>query len=381
METSLDPRVRGDDKNSVAIRIDKVSKSFEHQVKGQVYAAREVSLEVKSGEFVTLLGPSGCGKTTTLRMIAGFGLPDSGRIWIGGQDVTTLPANQRNIGFVFQNYALFPHLSIFENVAYGLHVRNQSTGEITQAVSEVLSLVGLTGYERQFPAQLSGGEQQRVALARAIVIRPRVLLFDEPLSNLDARLRIQMRQEIRDLQKRLSITTVYVTHDQEEAMAVSDRIAVMNKGSIVQLGSAEDLYYRPESEFVARFVGKVNLVPGSIAALDGQRAQIDVLGHRIVARRTPAGLRNGDPVNVVLRPETIGLNAHGGDSGASGPPAATITARTFLGEKIEYLVECAGETLQIARHSTGPSSSPLIVGQQVRLQLPADDVALLAVSR
>ena len=194
--------------DAVAIKLDRISKSFEHQVKGQVYAAKNVSLDVEPGEFVTLLGPSGCGKTTTLRMIAGFGIPDSGRILIGGDDVTHTAVNARNIGFVFQNYALFPHLSIFENVAYGLRVRGQSEDTIRHAVDEVLQMVGLGGYEQQFSSQLSGGEQQRVALARAIVIRPRVLLFDEPLSNLDARLRVQMRDEIRALQKRLSITTV-----------------------------------------------------------------------------------------------------------------------------------------------------------------------------
>ena len=373
---------------SVAIRIDKVSKSFEHQVKGQVYAARDVSLDVEPGEFVTLLGPSGCGKTTTLRMIAGFGLPDSGRISIGGQDVTVLPANQRNIGFVFQNYALFPHLSIFENVAYGLRVRGQAGAEITRAVGEVLELVGLGGYEQQFSAQLSGGEQQRVALARAIVIRPRVLLFDEPLSNLDARLRVQMRQEIRDLQKRLSITTVYVTHDQEEAMAVSDRIAVMNQGSIVQLGGAEDLYYRPASEFVARFVGKVNLVPGRVLSIDGSGARIEMLGRRFAAHELPAALRNGDAVTVVLRPEAIDLQAAAVDKAVdntvegllreeSGAPPATIVSRTFLGEKIEYLVECAGQTLQVARHSAGPHSESLAPGQRVTLRLQSDGVAVL----
>jgi len=361
---------------SVAIRIDNVSKVFDHQVKGQVYAARDVSLDVGPGEFVTLLGPSGCGKTTTLRMVAGFGLPDMGRIFIGGQDVTTLPANQRNIGFVFQNYALFPHLSIHENVAYGLRVRKLPDDEIARSVADVLSLVGLTGYERQFPAQLSGGEQQRVALARAIVIRPRVLLFDEPLSNLDARLRIQMRHEIRELQQRLSITTLYVTHDQEEAMAVSDRIAVMNKGSIVQVGSAEDLYYRPASEFVARFIGKVNLVPGHVANIGKAGVDVDVLGQRIPLRAAPAGVKAGDPVNVVLRPEAIGIEASTRQE-EPGFHAATVTSRTFLGEKVEYLVECAGETLQIASHSGGARAS-LIVGQRVRLQLP-EDAALLPV--
>ena len=247
---------------TIGVHAEGVSKRYVHRVKGEVYAAREVTLDVKPGEFLTLLGPSGCGKTTTLRMIAGFEAPDAGRIRFGGEDVTDLPANQRNIGFVFQNYALFPHLSVFDNVAYGLEVRGHDRTAVANDVREVLALVGLAGYDPQFPGQLSGGEQQRVALARAIVIKPRVLLFDEPLSNLDARLRVLMRHEIRDLQRRLGITTIYVTHDQEEAMAVSDRIAVMNQGSVVQEGSAEDLYHRPASEFVARFVGRVNLVPG-----------------------------------------------------------------------------------------------------------------------
>ena len=325
---------------AAGIRIEQVSKRFSHKVKGEIYAARDVSLDVAPGEFVTLLGPSGCGKTTTLRMIAGFETPDAGRIAIGGEDITGLPVNQRNIGFVFQNYALFPHLSVFENVAYGLQVRMHPQAGIEREVADVLALVGLAGYERQFPNQLSGGEQQRVALARAIVIKPRVLLFDEPLSNLDARLRVQMRGEIRDLQKRLAITTVYVTHDQEEAMAVSDRIAVMNRGSIVQLGSAEDLYLRPADEFVAQFIGRVNLVPGRAAG------------------------------RLVVRPEMIKLSQ---DPGAGLP--GTILSRTYLGEKTEYLVSCDGQTLQVACHGTGPEAN-LAAGTQVSVLLP-DNAAVL----
>src|SRR6266576_2292528 len=269
---------------AIAVQVDGVSKRFSHRVKGEVYAARDVRLAVAAGEFVTLLGPSGCGKTSTLRMIAGFEQPDEGRIRFGGDDVTRLPANQRNIGFVFQNYALFPHLSVFENVAYGLQVRGQPPSDVAKSVGDVLALVGLAGYEHQFPAQLSGGEQQRVALARAIVIRPRVLLFDEPLSNLDAKLRVQMRTEIRDLQRRLAITTIYVTHDQEEAMAVSDRIAVMNQGRVVQEGSAEDLYHRPTSEFVATFVGRVNLVTGKVVDREGDVVSVAALGTTLTAR-------------------------------------------------------------------------------------------------
>ncbi len=267
--------------SAVGIRIEHVSKQFSHRMKGLVYAVKEVSLTVQPGELLTLLGPSGCGKTTTLRMVAGFERPDTGRIVIGDQDVTDLMANQRNIGFVFQNYALFPHLTVFENVAYGLRVKGMAEAEIVRAAHEVLGLVGLSGYDRQFPNQLSGGEQQRVALARAIVIRPRVLLFDEPLSNLDAKLRVHMRREIQQLQKQLSITAVYVTHDQEEAMAISDRIVVMSQGAIAQEGTAESLYRHPASEFVAQFIGRTNLLTGRVQGADGRHVTIEVGGTRL----------------------------------------------------------------------------------------------------
>src|SRR6266496_775751 len=296
------------DAQTSGVHVDGVSKRFTHRVKGEIYAARDVRIDVAPGEFLTLLGPSGCGKTTTLRMIAGFEKPDAGRIRFGGQDVTDLPANQRNIGFVFQNYALFPHLSIFENVAYGLRVRGLAGDTITQRVMDVLALVGLAGYEQQFSGQLSGGEQQRVALARAIVIRPRVLLFDEPLSNLDAKLRVQMRQEIRDLQRRLAITTVYVTHDQEEAMAVSDRIAVMNEGSVVQEGTAEDLYHRPVSQFVAQFVGRVNLVPARVVAVHDDAVTVAALGAVVQTRLPALPVNAGDAVSLLLRPEAIQID-------------------------------------------------------------------------
>jgi iron(III) transport system ATP-binding protein len=359
---------------AAGIRLEQVSKRFSHRVKGEVYAAREVNLEVAPGEFVTLLGPSGCGKTTTLRMIAGFETPDAGSITIGGEDVTGMAVNRRNIGFVFQNYALFPHLSVFENVAYGLQVRERPRAALEREVGDVLSLVGLGGYERQFPNQLSGGEQQRVALARAIVIRPRVLLFDEPLSNLDARLRVQMRREIRELQKRLAITTVYVTHDQEEAMAVSDRIAVMNRGSIVQQGSAEDLYRRPADEFVAQFIGRVNLVAGRVVAASNGTLEIEALGGRLRALAPQAGLRAGAAVKLVLRPEMIKLEPAAG-AGVAGA-VATILSRTYLGEKTEYLVACGGETLQVACHGAGPEAK-LAEGAQVSVLLPEADVTLL----
>ena len=356
--------------SATGIRIDRVSKQFSHRVKGLVYAVREVSLSVQPGEFLTLLGPSGCGKTTTLRMVAGFERPDSGRVFIGEQDVTDLMANQRNIGFVFQNYALFPHLTVFENVAYGLRVQGIAENEIGLAVRDVLQMVGLSGYERQFPNQLSGGEQQRVALARAIVIRPRVLLFDEPLSNLDARLRVHMRREIQQLQKQLSITAVYVTHDQEEAMAISDRIVVMNQGAIIQEGTAEDLYRHPASEFVAQFIGRTNLLRGTVRTAGPAGIAVEVAGQTIqIAGESPYAAP-GRTVRLVLRPE--GLLVRSADSSSGFP--GMIVSRTFLGEKVEYHVRMGTELVQATSYNPGTVFAP---GQSVMLQLPTEGVAIL----
>ncbi len=356
--------------SAVGIRIERVSKQFAHRVKGEVYAVRDVSLTVQPGEFLTLLGPSGCGKTTTLRMIAGFERPDSGRVFIGEQDVTDLLANQRNIGFVFQNYALFPHLPVFENVAYGLRVKRMPEAEIARAVRDVLQMVGLGGYDRQFPHQLSGGEQQRVALARAIVIRPRVLLFDEPLSNLDAKLRVHMRREIQQLQKQLSITAVYVTHDQEEAMAISDRIVVMNQGVLMQEGTAEDLYRHPASEFVARFIGRTNLLTGRVLDVGPAGVELDVAGQRL--RLSEQGLPpvRGQVVRLVIRPEGIALRAPGQEGGLAG----TIILRTFLGEKVEYQVRVAEDVLQATSYNPQTVFAP---GQSVLVQLPTGGVSIL----
>jgi iron(III) transport system ATP-binding protein len=358
--------------SAVGIQIDRISKRFAHRVKGEVYAVRDVSLTVQPAEFLTLLGPSGCGKTTTLRMIAGFEQPNSGRIFIGEQDVTGLMANQRNIGFVFQNYALFPHLSVFENVAYGLRVQRKSEGDIARVVGDVLALVGLQGYERQFPNQLSGGEQQRVALARAIVIRPRVLLFDEPLSNLDAKLRVHMRGELRELQKRLDITAVYVTHDQEEAMAISDRIAVMHQGAIVQEGTAEDLYRRPASEFVAQFIGRTNLLSGRILSAGPSGVELEVAGQRIRVSEEAARVTAGQTVRLVVRPEVIELRSADSGSGIPG----TIVSRTFLGEKAEYQVRVGTDLLQVTSYNP-VQRGVFSAGQQVMLHFPPEGIQLL----
>ena len=345
----------------VGITLDLISKRFDHTVKGEVYAVRDVSLVVAEGELLTLLGPSGCGKSTTLRMIAGFEEPDDGTIRIGGRDVTHVMPNKRGIGFVFQNYALFPHLSVFDNVAYGLQVQGRDTASIAKAVGDVLELVGLSKYERQQPHQLSGGEQQRVALARAVVFEPQVLLFDEPLSNLDAKLRLDMREQIRTLQKKVGITAVYVTHDQEEAMAISDRIAVMDRGSVIQQGSAQDLYYRPTTEFVARFIGRANILSARVVSAN----EVSIEG---TTADLPTGRAGGETVRLVIRPEMIELLPE--------PGPAQVLQRTFLGEKTDYHVRLGNETLQVSTtdHFRKP---PLEVGQAVTVQFHASGIHVL----
>ena len=330
---------------SARLELVSVSKRFVRAEQG-VAAVDDVSLTVAPGELLTLLGPSGCGKTTTLRMVAGFEQPDTGRVLIDGQDVTGLMVYRRSIGFVFQNYALFPHLTVFENVAYGLRVKGLPAGRIREKVAGVLGLVGLLGYEGRFPNQLSGGEQQRVAVARAVVVEPRLLLFDEPLSNLDAKLRVQMREELSRLQRQLRITTIYVTHDQEEAMAISHRIAVMQAGRIAQIGSARDLYGAPRSVFVAQFIGRVNLLPARVVRAGEGEAVVTIWG-REVAVHAAEPVAAGQTVSLVLRPESLDVRPAGSvtateEVGVKG----VVRSRTFLGEKIEYAVEAEGVVLQ-----------------------------------
>jgi spermidine/putrescine ABC transporter ATP-binding subunit len=328
---------------SVSITIDHLVKTYLNQTKGRIAAVNGISLVVEPGELLTLLGPSGCGKTTTMRMVGGFEEPDSGRVLIGLKDVTNVMANKRDAGFVFQNYALFPHLSVFDNVAYGLKIRNIAKNEINKLVTEVLTLVKLDGYEKQFPHQMSGGEQQRVALARAIVVKPKVLLLDEPLSNLDAKLRVSTRSEIRRLQKSLSISTIYVTHDQEEAMAISDRIVVMNHGDIIQIGTAEELYYNPKTEFVAKFIGKINIIPGTVASVANGSAEVKIGGVKYTINNITRNITSGEKVNVLLRPEAIELEEGTDDSKLTG----IVTERVFLGDRVDYSVELNGYRIQV----------------------------------
>ena len=289
-----------------SIRLERVTKKFR-----EVTAVDRVSFTVEKGEFFVLLGPSGCGKTTTLRIIAGFEVPDEGRIYFDNEDVTEKKPYERETAMVFQNYALWPHMTVFENIAFGLKLRKLSWDEIKKRVEWALELVKLKGHEHKYPHQLSGGQQQRVALARALVVEPKVLLLDEPLSNLDAKLRITMREELKELQRKLGITTIYVTHDQVEAMTLADRIAVMNKGRILQIGSPEEIYNNPANLFVATFIGRSNLIEGIAEGYDGDYIIISVPGSGIKLRgiyigRAPSP-KPGDRVYAIIRPEDIRL--------------------------------------------------------------------------
>jgi ABC-type Fe3+/spermidine/putrescine transport system ATPase subunit len=318
-----------------AITIDGVARTF-----GSVRAVDNVSIAVRDGEFFTLLGPSGCGKTTLLRMVAGFCELDQGRILFGEQRIDTLPPHQRNTGMVFQNYAVFPNLTVGGNVAYGLRARKVRSDETRERVERALKLVQLDGYGERWPHQLSGGQLQRVAIARAIVIEPHVLLLDEPLSNLDAKLRVEMRGEIRRLQKLLGITVLYVTHDQEEALAISDRIAVMRSGRVEQIAGPREIYDLPVTPFVASFVGTTNLLSGVIRSQDGDTADIAVAGTTLRLNGVRANV--GESVILSLRPEALRLLAVG-----EAAPSGWATLTGTLGE-IEYLGPVTRFTVTLA---------------------------------
>lgn len=326
-----------------------------------VVAVDDVDLRIERGKLVTLLGPSGCGKTTILRMIAGLERPTEGMILLDDDDVTRLPAYLRDVTMVFQSYALFPHMSVFENVAYGLRVARRPQDEVKRRVAESLDMVGLAHLAERATTALSGGQQQRVALARALVIQPKVLLFDEPLSNLDAKLRKRVRDEIRELQQRLGITSVYVTHDQEEALAISDQVVVMREGVIEQIGTPHELYSRPASRFVADFIGSANFLSGSY---DGRR--VDVLGYGFEhAQDVPPGA-----VTVMVRPESIEF-AHEDEPGLD----AIYRSSAYLGPNTEYLFDVGGSELQATMSGGGLSAAQR--GDKVRLRLKPAGISLL----
>ena len=292
------------------IRLDHISKIYvDPKTKKDFYAVKDVSLDIEPGSFVTLLGPSGCGTTTTLRMIAGFESPDEGGIYLGGEKIDELTPDKRDSAMVFQSYALLPHYNIYDNVAYGLKIRKVPKDEIKQKVTDILKLVGLEGMEARMTNQLSGGQQQRVALARALVVEPGVLLFDEPLSNLDAKLRVVMRTEIRRIQQEAGITAVYVTHDQSEAMSISDKIIIMKNGVVAQIGTPTEIYYHQQSEFVADFIGDANFLKGKMKRHEGSDGIIDINGTEV--RVADASVADGADTTVVLRPESTVLSDTG----------------------------------------------------------------------
>jgi spermidine/putrescine transport system ATP-binding protein len=311
-----------------------------------IVAVDGVSLDIRAGEFFSLLGPSGCGKTTTLRMIGGFELPTSGRVELRGRDVTTDPPDRRPVNMVFQSYALFPHLSVFDNVAFGLRRRKVPDGEARRRVGAALELVRLIGYDRRAPAELSGGQQQRVALARALVCEPAVLLLDEPLGALDLKLRRQLQVELKRVQVEVGITFVYVTHDQEEALALSDRIAVMNQGRVEQLGTPEELYDRPRTRFVADFIGTTNLLIATVAAVTGSGAVLELAaGGRCVVGEQ--GLAIGAAVEIAIRPEAMELTPAAGWAAGDRPPTGSglrgaIEQSAYLGTSISYQIRTEG---------------------------------------
>ncbi|MCX5494209.1 ABC transporter ATP-binding protein [Kaistia dalseonensis] len=348
------------------LSIEKLVKTF-----GTQTTVKGVDLAVERGEFVTLLGPSGCGKTTILRMVAGFETATSGTIRIDGKDVTDLKPNQRNIGMVFQAYALFPNMSVADNIAFGLKVAKKSSAEIAARVKEMLELIKLPQLGERYPYQLSGGQQQRVALARALAVKPQILLLDEPLSALDAKIRISLRDEIRAVQRSLGITTIFVTHDQEEALSMSDRICVMNEGHIEQLGTPFEVYNYPTTRFVASFVGTLNIVNGKVA--DSATGKLLVDGQEIVTSRSLNGASTGDALSLALRPEALTM---GRANGLSNNLDGTIDEVHFLGSVVRIRVKFKDSAISLDTFNK-PHLPPPERGQPVTVNFGREDILVL----
>ena len=332
------------DKQKKGVRLEHISKIYKDPKTGKdFYAVQDTTLDIEPGTFVTLLGPSGCGKTTTLRMIAGFESPDEGDIYLGDEAINALTPNKRDTAMVFPSYALLPHYNVFDNVAYGLKIRKLPKEEIQERVMNILKLVEMEGMESRMTNQLSGGQQQRVALARALVIEPSVLLFDEPLSNLDAKLRVTMRTEIRKIQQKVGITAIYVTHDQSEAMSISDKIIIMSKGKVEQIGTPREIYYHPTSKFVADFIGEANFLEAQVRSADGEKAMISVAGGEFEVNNF-AHAKAGETATLVLRPEGVSLSEKGLLEG-------TVTLSTFMGAYQYYQMMVGDIEIQITDYN------------------------------
>jgi putative spermidine/putrescine transport system ATP-binding protein len=348
------------------LSIQSVRKSF-----GPTTVVQDFNLDVGTGEFVSFLGPSGCGKTTVLRMVAGFEEPTSGSVVIGGKDVTRLKPNQRNIGMVFQAYALFPNLTVAQNIAFGLKVAGVSKADTDSRVAEMLNLIKLPQFGDRYPYQLSGGQQQRVALARAIAPKPKLLLLDEPLSALDAKVRVSLRDEIRSIQKELGITTVFVTHDQEEALSISDRIVVMYGGKAEQVGTPFEIYNRPSTKFVANFVGTLNVLEGTVT--DASSGKVKVGVGEVMLKGKLNGSKAGDTLSLALRPEAISLGRQPGRDATLG---GEISEVSFLGSVIRVRVGLGKDTVSLDTFNS-PASPPPTVGEKAEISFSPDDVLVL----
>ncbi|MDY6817559.1 MAG: ABC transporter ATP-binding protein [Halobacteriales archaeon] len=334
---------------STVVQLDSITKRFR-----DVTAVDDIDVSIRDGELLTLLGPSGCGKTTTLRMIAGFETPSEGTVYINNQQVTDTPAYNRDTGMVFQHYALFPHMNVADNIAFGLEMQGLPDGEIEERVEDALAMVRLEGLGDRYPSELSGGQQQRVALARALVIQPSVMLLDEPLSDLDKKLREEMRLEILRLHRELDVTMVYVTHNQEEALTISDRMAVMSEGEIHQVGTPEEVYQEPNDEFVADFIGNANLVTGTIGEVNEASYTVDINGQSFTLDAETgerATIEPGREVTLLFRPERFSIHPSDHDSEAENSMLADIQEVTYLGSRIDYFVEAGGEELQVVQQN------------------------------
>jgi spermidine/putrescine ABC transporter ATP-binding subunit len=352
-----------------AVRLIRVSKTF-----GSVHAVRKVSFEIPRGAYICLLGPSGCGKTTILRSIAGFHIPDAGKIEISGRDMTSVPPNRRALGMVYQNYALFPHLTVAENIAFGLKMRGVARAELNERVHRVLGLVHLEDLGQRRPKELSGGQQQRVALARAIVIEPEVLLLDEPLSNLDAKLRKHMQLELKALQRRIGLTTIHVTHDQEEALTLADSVIILNKGEIVQIGEPRGVYAKPSSVFVADFLGRANFLPGR-ASLGGKGHIVETDQGEMFSSTMPTRVQDQDGCTAFIRPERVIMAPENGAPASNSVPGK-VTDMVFSGSLVSLVVDIgSGRHINVERQSGGVED--VSVGTTVRLTLPPDALLIL----